>query len=370
MIAWIMTSPITINQSERETLANDIRQWGAELGFDAIGIADLGLSEHEDHLNRWLELNRHGEMEYMQRHGSKRSRPQELVPGTLSVITARLDYAPTDIENAENVLEQGDIAYISRYALGRDYHKVMRAKLKKLAMKIEARIGPIGYRVFSDSAPVLEKALAEKSGLGWIGKHTNLLDSKTGSWFFLGELFLDIELPTDETASNHCGSCQRCIEVCPTQAIVAPYELDARKCISYLTIELKGEIPQEFRSSIGNRVYGCDDCQLFCPWNKFAQSSREDDFKPRKDLHDRELLALFEWDEETFLSNTEGSAIRRIGYQSWLRNLAVGLGNAPYSQKVIESLQARLGSCSDLVDEHINWALSEQYAKQADVTEG
>jgi epoxyqueuosine reductase len=305
----------------------------------------------------------HGEMEYMQRHGSKRSHPEELVPGTCRVVSVRLDYAPHDIDLAENVLEQADIGYISRYALGRDYHKVLRNKLQKLAKKIEAYVGPFGYRVFTDSAPVLEKALAEKAGLGWIGKHSNLLHSKRGSWFFLGEIFIDLELPVDAPASNHCGSCTACIDCCPTKAIIGPYQVDARRCISYLTIELKGAIPEQFRTAIGNRIYGCDDCQLVCPWNKFAQPSRESDFSPRAQLTDKDLLDLFSWSEEAFLSNTEGTAIRRIGYQRWLRNIAVALGNAPYSKEIIDAMRKRQTDCTALVSEHLDWAIEQQLEK-------
>jgi len=303
----------------------------------------------------------HGDMHYMHKHGRKRTRPAQLVPGTRRVISVRMDYAPKDIQQAETMLEKRDIAYISRYALGRDYHK----GLKKLAERINNDIGEFGYRVFTDSAPVLEKALAEKSGLGWIGKHSNLLDSKTGSWFFLGELYVDLELPIDAAATNHCGSCTKCIDVCPTQAIVGPYQVDARLCISYLTIELKGSIPVELRSKMGNRIYGCDDCQFVCPWNKFAQTTKEPDFTPREQLTDQKLVDLFGWSEAQFLSHTQGTAIRRIGYQAWLRNIAVALGNAETDSEqakhdIISSLKKRLTTESPMLREHIEWALTKQ----------
>ncbi|MBL4673946.1 MAG: tRNA epoxyqueuosine(34) reductase QueG, partial [Arenicella sp.] len=260
---------------------------------------------------------------------------------------------------AEEVLENQNTAYISRYALGRDYHKVIRSRLKKLAQRIQQEIGEFGYRVFTDSAPVMEKALAEKAGLGWIGKHSNLLDSKTGSWFFLGEIYVDLPLPTDTAATNHCGSCQKCIDVCPTKAIVGPYQVDARLCISYLTIELKGAIPVELRSKLGNRIYGCDDCQLICPWNKYAKLSLVDDFQARNTLDDISLLELFAWSEEYFLNTLQGSPIRRIGFQSWLRNIAVALGNAPYSDNIVSALTEKLAEASELVADHINWALTQ-----------
>lgn len=350
----------TLNDATLTNLALDIKRWGAELGFDSVGIADIELAEHEQHLNRWLAKGMHGEMHYMHKHGSKRTRPDQLVVGTQRVVSVRLDYAPADIAQAEKVLADDQVGYISRYALGRDYHKVMRKKLKQLAQRIDAQIGEFGHRIFVDSAPVMEKALAEKAGLGWIGKHSNLLDAKTGSWFFLGELYLDLPLPVDLAASNHCGSCQKCIDVCPTQAIVAPYTVDARRCISYLTIELKGSIPEEFRPAMGNRIYGCDDCQLVCPWNKFAQTTRQADFTPREQLTDRKLLDLFNWSEQNFLDNTEGTAIRRIGYTAWLRNIAVALGNAAPDNAIIKALNARLCDAPELVKEHIRWAITRQ----------
>lgn len=342
------------------TLANQIKAWGLALGFQQVGITDIDLSAYEPKLLAWLEKGFHGEMHYMEKHGTKRTRPAELVPGTVRVISVRMDYFPED-SNAIGVLNNASLGYVSRYALGRDYHKVLRSRLTQLAEKIREAIKESEYRVFTDSAPVLEKPLAEKAGLGWIGKHTNLINSKAGSYFFLGEIFTNLPLPIDTPqAMSHCGSCTACIDVCPTQAIIAPYQLDARRCISYLTIELHGSIPLEFRSMIGNRVYGCDDCQLFCPWNKFSKSTQEDDFKPRHDLAAATLIALFAWDEATFLKKTEGSAIRRIGHTRWLRNIAVALGNAPTSDAVIQALQSRLNHPSDLVKEHVTWALEKQ----------
>jgi len=297
-------------------------------------------------------------MEYMARHGDKRGRPAELVPGTLRVISVRMNYLPP--EPHFEVLERPDLAYISRYALGRDYHKVLRARLATLARRMEALIGPFGYRVFVDSAPVLEKALAEKAGLGWIGKHTLLLDRSAGSWFFLGELYTDLPLPVSEPASGHCGTCQACIAICPTQAIVAPYRLDARRCISYLTIEQRGSIPETLRPLMGNRVFGCDDCQMACPWNRFARITTEGDFSPRHHLDHASLIDLFAWTEEEFLSRTEGSPIRRAGYSGWLRNLAVALGNAPQSAAVVAALLKKRPSVNAMVAEHIDWALTRQ----------
>lgn len=340
-------------------LAVDIKTWGRELGFAQIGIADVDLSDAETHLLNWLSQGRHGEMHYMESHGTRRSRPQELIPGILRVISVRLDYLPGQAADSEAVLRYPQQGFVSRYALGRDYHKVMRRRLQQLAERIEANIGPFQYRAFSDSAPVLEKALAEKAGLGWIGKHTNLIDKQTGSWFFLGELYTDLPLPADTPAGDHCGTCRACIDVCPTQAIVAPYELDARRCISYLTIELRGSIPVELRPLIGNRIYGCDDCQLVCPWNRFAQPTGEPDFAPRHGLDAPELVRLFSWTEEEFLKYTEGSAIRRIGYECWLRNIAIALGNAPASESITNALKAQLENHSGLVREHVSWALAQ-----------
>jgi epoxyqueuosine reductase len=341
------------------TLARDIKSWGHALGFQQVGIADTTLDEHETQLLNWLAAGRHGEMGYMAQHGTRRTRPAELVPGTLRVISVRMDYLPGSATSADAVLHKPELGMISRYALGRDYHKVVRARLQKLADRIAARVGPFGYRAFTDSAPVLEKALAEKAGLGWIGKHTNLLTHDAGSWFFLGELYTDLPLPLDAPASNHCGTCQACIDICPTQAIVAPYQLDARRCISYLTIELRGSIPVELRPLMGNRIYGCDDCQMVCPWNKFAQPTKEPDFAPRHGLDAPELVELFAWTEEEFLKKTEGSAIRRIGYACWLRNIAVAIGNAPTSADVVDALKTRIDHLSELVREHVLWALTQ-----------
>ena len=338
-------------------LAADIKAWGRALGFQQVGIADTDLSAAEAHLLSWLDRGRHGEMQYMESHGTRRSRPQEFQPGTLRVISARLDYLPGRAADSETVMRDAQRGFISRYALGRDYHKVVRARLQMLAERIEAQVGQFQYRAFSDRAPVLEKALAEKAGLGWIGKHTNLIDQQTGSWFFLGELYTDLPLPLDTPAENHCGTCHACLDVCPTQAIVAPYELDARRCISYLTIELRGAIPEELRPLIGNRIYGCDDCQLVCPWNRFARATNESDFTPRHGLDAPALIELFSWTEEEFLKYTEGSAIRRIGHECWLRNIAVALGNAPTSDPVVGALKARLEHGSELVREHVRWAL-------------
>lgn len=351
------TQSSNLSTEQLQHLAQQIKMWGKQIGFDYVGISDTDLTEHEQYLDQWLAKGMQGEMGYMSKHGTKRSRPDELVEGTIRVISVRLDYAPADIKQSESVLEKAEIGYISRYALGRDYHKVMRQKLKQLAQKVQTEIGDFGYRVFSDSAPVLEKALAQKSGSGWIGKHSNLLDSKTGSWFFLGELFVDLPLPTDQAATNHCGTCRKCIDICPTQAIVAPYVVDARRCISYLTIELKDSIPEEFREAMGNRIYGCDDCQFVCPWNKFAETTKVNDFTPREKLTDQNLIDLFNWSEQEFLDNTEGTAIRRIGYQSWLRNIAVALGNTERSKEVIQTLENKKENSSIMVREHIDWAL-------------
>jgi epoxyqueuosine reductase len=337
----------------------DIRRWGQELGFQHIGVSDIDLARAETHLAEWLGEDNHGAMHYMQRHGKKRSRPAELVPGTMRIISARMDYLPQSQDDAIRLLDHESRAYISRYALGRDYHKVLRRRLRNLARQIEERIGDFGYRVFVDSAPVLEKAIAEKAGLGWIGKHTNLIDRKAGSWFFLGELYTDLPLPVDDPEISHCGSCRACIDVCPTDAIVAPYKLDARRCISYLTIELKEAIPVEYRKAIGNRIYGCDDCQLFCPWNKFAKPTAEGDFVPRHNLDDPQLTELFAWSESTWLAKTEGSAIRRIGYELWLRNIAIALGNAKTTPEVVGALNKRRSSESKLVAEHVAWALAQ-----------
>jgi epoxyqueuosine reductase len=338
-------------------LAARIKRWGLELGFAQVGIATADLGDDETHLLNWLARGRHGEMDYMARHGTRRSRPAELHAGTVRVISARMDYDPPGARDAWEVIEDPELGFVSRYALGRDYHKLIRARLQKLADRITHEIGPFGYRAFSDSAPVLEKALARNAGLGWIGKHTNLINRRAGSWFFLGELYTDLPLPADEAESDHCGTCVRCIEVCPTQAIVGPQQLDARRCISYLTIELRSSIPVELRPLIGNRIYGCDDCQLVCPWNKFAKKSVEPDFAVRHGLDEAALVDLFGWSEAEFLARTEGSAIRRIGHEQWLRNIAVAMGNAPRNPAIIESLKSRAGHPSALVREHVQWAL-------------
>ena len=347
-----------MNHETLQHITGKIRQWGTELGFQHIGISDIDLSNAEANLSEWLQAGFHGEMEWMEHHGSKRTQAAELVPGTVRIISARMDYFP-DAQNAEQLLEQPEQAYISRYALGRDYHKLLRKRLQQLATHIEETIGPFGYRVFVDSAPVMEKPIAAKAGLGWIGKHSNLIDKQTGSWFFLGEIYIDLPLAVDETEDNHCGTCTTCIDICPTQAIVEPYVVDARRCISYLTIELKGAIPKEFRKAMGNRIYGCDDCQLCCPWNRFAQLSNEQDFQPRHQLDSAKLIDLFNWDEQTFLKNTEGSAIRRIGYERWLRNIAIALGNAPTTSDIISTLKNKCNNAaiSEMVQEHIDWAL-------------
>jgi len=353
--------PQDSSQTDLQQLAENIRVWSELLGFQQLGITDTLMDVHEARLLEWLECGFHGEMDYMQKHGSKRSRPAELVDGTLRVISVRMDYFPPDSEAIQAVLDSPELGFISRYALGRDYHKLMRKRLQQLADKITAEIGDFGYRVFVDSAPVLEKPLAEKAGLGWIGKHTNLINPHAGSWFFLGEIYTDLPLPIDTpSAESHCGTCRACIDICPTDAIVAPYKLDARRCISYLTIELHGAIPVEFRSQMGNRIYGCDDCQLVCPWNRFSEPSRESDFAARHPLDAPDLVELFMWDEQTFLDRTEGSAIRRIGYRRWLRNIAVALGNAPRSDAIVRALNSRRG-LDPMIDEHIEWAL-EQHA--------
>ncbi len=341
-------------------VAIGIKKWGRELGFQQVGIADIDPGGSEDRLMAWLEQGRMGEMDYMIRYGVKRARPAELVPGTQRVVSVRMDYLPEDQGRLHERLENPTTAFISRYALGRDYHKLMRNRLKRLADRITTEIGPCGHRAFVDSAPVLEKALAQNAGLGWIGKHTNLINDRAGSWFFLGELFVDLPLPLDQPATNHCGRCHACLDACPTGAILAPYELDARLCISYLTIELKGPIPEHLRPLIGNRIYGCDDCQMVCPWNRFARLTLEQDFLPRQGLDAATLISLFSWDETEFLFRTEGSAIRRLGHHRWLRNLAVALGNAPPSPAASAALEARREHDSALVREHVGWALAHQ----------
>ena len=353
-------NPLQINYS---ALVTQIRDWARELGFQAVGVSDTDLSAMEKGLQTWLALGMHGEMDYMANHGIKRRQPSELVPGTLRVISLRMNYLAPQARGSEQVLADGERAFISRYALGRDYHKVLRNRLAKLADQIRVVVSEFDGRVFTDSAPVMEVELASKSGVGWRGKHTLLLSREHGSWFFLGEIYVNLPLPVDELQQEHCGTCSRCIEVCPTQAIVAPYILDARRCISYLTIELKGSIPVEFRRLIGNRIYGCDDCQLVCPWNGFAQTSVERDFAVRHRLDDVSLVELFEWDEAEFRTKLAGSAIYRIGYEQWLRNIAVALGNSPKSDIVVTSLQCRSTHPSSLVREHTLWALEQQVNK-------
>jgi epoxyqueuosine reductase len=342
-------------------LAATIKAWGRELGFQAVGIADTDLSVVEPRLEEWLASGFAGELDYMRKHGAKRTRPASLVPGTLRVISARMDYRP-GAADSEAILADGGKAFVARYALGRDYHKVLRARLRRLAERIRGEVGEAGYRVFVDSAPVMEVELARKSGLGWRGKHTLLLAREAGSFFFLGEIYTDLPLPVDAPAGEHCGSCAKCIEVCPTRAIVAPYVLDARRCISYLTIELKGSIPVELRPLIGNRVFGCDDCQLVCPWNRYARFTAEPDFRVRNGLDCLELLELFSWSDDEFRERLSGSAILRIGYERWSRNLAVALGNAPTGDRIVAALRQRAADPSALVREHIVWALERHGA--------
>ncbi|HWG71770.1 MAG TPA: tRNA epoxyqueuosine(34) reductase QueG [Steroidobacteraceae bacterium] len=347
-------------------LVADMRRWGQELGFSRLGIARIDLADDEAHFLDWLRAGFNGEMSYMSRHGSKRSRPAELLPGTVSCVAVRMDYWPRRAADAQATLADPAVAYVSRYALGRDYHKLIRSRLQKLCDRIEHAVGPFGHRVFTDSAPVLEKALARNAGLGWIGKHTNLIDRDAGSYFFLGEIYLDLDLPADTASTAHCGSCGACIPACPTGAIVGPYRLDARRCISYLTIELSGAIPLEFRRAIGNRIYGCDDCQLACPWNKFARPTAEKDFAVRHGLDHAQLVELFCWSEAQFIERTSGSAIHRIGYERWLRNIAVALGNAPTSPALLAALHARAQHASSLVREHVLWALAQHASVPVD----
>jgi epoxyqueuosine reductase len=352
-------------KSDPKRLKDQIKTWGIELGFQQLGISDIDLDTAETRLKEWVAARYHGEMEYMVRHGERRSRPDELVPDTIRVISARMNYLPVEETPPATLLENGNRAYIARYALGRDYHKVLRKRLQSLADRIQAAVGPFGYRVFVDSAPVMEKPLAEKAGLGWIGKNTNIINKGAGSWFLLGEIYTDLPLPLDSRATDHCGTCAACIDVCPTDAIVAPYVVDARRCISYLTIELKGAIPLEYRPAIGNRIFGCDDCQLFCPWNKFASTSDEPDFAPRHELDSADLVALFAWTKTQWDEKTAGSAIRRPGYEGWLRNIAVALGNAPASAAILGALNSRANDDSAIVREHVAWALEQQNRKFA-----
>jgi epoxyqueuosine reductase len=349
------------SDQELAQLTRDIKAWGREFGFQEIAISDCELGEHKTHLDNWLANDMAGEMDYMRRHKELRHHPEQLQAGAIRAICVRMDYLP-QATDAQVLVEQPNKAYVSRYALGRDYHKLIRGRLAKLAKKIEAAAGG-NHRAFVDSAPILERALAEKSGMGWIGKNTMLINKDAGSWFFLGEIYTSLPLPIDQPTTQHCGSCNACIDICPTNAFTGPYQLDAKRCISYLTIELKGSIPEEFRKPMGNHVFGCDDCQTACPWNKFAQHTQEDDFQPRHGLDSAEILSLFKWGEDTFLEKTAGSAIRRIGHQGWPRNLAIGLGNAPFDAEIIAELKTQLGHPSAVVNEHITWAIAQQEAK-------
>jgi epoxyqueuosine reductase len=350
-----------LSATELEQLATQIKAWGLDLGFQQLGIAPASAGDAQAGLDQWLAAGFQGEMAYMAKHGHRRSRPAELVPGTVRVIMARMDYLPPEAEPPAALLNEPDTAYIARYSLGRDYHKLLRRRLQQLADRIARQFGPFGYRVFVDSGPIMEKPLAALAGLGWQGKHTNLINRDAGSWFLLGALLTDLPLPLDEPVTNHCGTCRACLDVCPTQAIVAPYQLDARRCISYLTIENRGVIPEEFRAAMGNRIFGCDDCQLFCPWNKFAQATGEADFLPRHGLDTPALLDLFSWSETEWEERTRGSALRRPGYNGWLRNIAVALGNARPSERVRKALQGQLNHASALVREHVEWALGRQH---------
>lgn len=352
-----MTHPFDLNQ-----LAQHIKQWGQSLGFQQVGICDTDLAAEEPKLQAWLDQQYHGEMTWMARHGMLRARPHELLLGTLRVITVRMNYLPANARFA-STLKNSELGYISRYALGRDYHKLLRQRLKKLGEQIQVYCGELNFRPFVDSAPIMERPLAAKAGIGWVGKHSLLLNPEVGSWFFLGELLIDLPLPVDKPVEDQCGRCVACITTCPTGAIVAPYTVDARRCISYLTIELEGTIPEEFRPLIGNRIYGCDDCQLICPWNRFSPLSDEEDFSPRAALHAPPLIELFSWNEEKFLRITEGSAIRRIGHLRWLRNIAVALGNAPYQDIIVTTLRTRLGE-NPMLDEHITWAIAQQLMRR------
>ncbi|TBL63200.1 tRNA epoxyqueuosine(34) reductase QueG [Hafnia paralvei] len=356
-----MTHPLDLNQ-----LAQHIKQWGQSLGFQQVGICDTDLSVEEPRLKAWLDKQYHGEMAWMERHGMMRARPHELQPGTLRVISVRMNYLPAHAFFAKT-LKNPQLGYISRYALGRDYHKLLRNRLKRLGEMIQEYCEgvDINFRPFVDSAPILERPLAAKAGIGWVGKHSLILNQEAGSWFFLGELLIDLPLPVDKPLEEQCGRCVACMTTCPTGAIVEPYVVDARRCISYLTIELESAIPEEFRPLMGNRIYGCDDCQMICPWNRFSQLTNEDDFSPRQKLHIPKLIELFQWDEPTFLKITEGSAIRRIGHLRWLRNISVALGNAPYEAQIIPLLESRLGM-SDVLDEHIVWAVKQQLEKRGE----
>lgn len=360
----VSPAPLPASAPDYGALAARVRELAREFGFQRCGITGVELGDDEAYLRDWLAQGLYGSMDWMARHGELRARPDELHPGTVRVISVGLDYG-RDSDEAWATLDDSERAYVARYALGRDYHKLMRQRLQRLADRIAEVVGPFGHRVFVDSAPVLERALARNAGLGWIGKHTCLIDKDGGSFFFLGEIYVDLPLPVDVPASAHCGTCRRCIDVCPTQAIVAPYRLDARRCIAYLTIEHEGAIPEDLRAPIGNRIFGCDDCQLICPWNKFAQRTDEPDFRVRNDLDKATLVDLFAWSEEEFLQRTEGSAIRRSGHERWLRNIAVALGNARSTPEVIGALRARRESASPMVREHIEWALRRHGADDA-----
>ena len=352
-----------LTKKDLSLLAEQIKLWSSELGFSSIGITDIDLSQDQRYLEKWLEKDYHGEMKYMEKHGKKRSKPAELVEGTKRIISLSMNYLPVNYNGLE-LLKEDKKAFVSGYARGRDYHKIMRSRLKKLVSKIKVHSSHEN-RVFVDSAPVLEKALAQKAGLGWIGKNTLLLNKNAGSYFFLGEIYTDLELPIDEPEIvNHCGSCTSCMDVCPTKAFEGPNQLDARKCISYLTIEYKGSIKEELRPMMGNRIFGCDDCQIFCPWNKFLKITDEADFKPRHNLDDIELSILFMWSEEEFLKKTQGSPIRRAGYESWLRNIAIALGNAQSSVEVLRVLHSKKDDPSEIVKEHVNWAIEQHKNKE------
>jgi epoxyqueuosine reductase len=353
-----------LSATDHQTLREKILSWATELGFDAIGVSDIDLSHDHQILTRWLHKKYHANMQYMENNLHLRHHPNELVPNTFRIISARMPYLSISQNQSKEILKQPERAYISRYALGRDYHKMMRKRLANLAEKIRTQIPDLTYRVFADSAPVLEKPLARKAGLGWVGKHSLILDKEAGSWFFIGEIFTNLSLPCDQPQADACGPCRACREICPTQAIVADKVVDSNRCISYLTIENKGPIPVEYRTAMGNRIFGCDDCQLYCPWNRFAQFTKQEDFSARHGLEDAQLVELFGWSESTFLRKTEGSALRRTGYLGWLRNLAVALGNAPYGQNIIEALNGRLKDDSPMVLEHVQWALAQQMNKQ------
>jgi epoxyqueuosine reductase len=345
-----------------QDLVEKIKLWATELGFSQVGISDIDLEKHQDYLDDWLAKGYHGNMDYMARHGDMRSHPDKLHPGTIRVISVRMNYLPANARFAAT-LKDSTLAYVSRYALGRDYHKLMRNRLKQLGEKIKLECQQLDYRPFVDSAPILERPLAQKAGIGWVGKHTLTINEQQGSWFFLGELLVDIPLPVSQEATNQCGSCVACMTICPTQAITAPYVVDARRCISYLTIEHQGSIPTALRPLLGNRIYGCDDCQLICPWNRYGQLTKENDFLPRQQLDNISLLELFAWNESEFLDKTQGSPIRRIGFENWQRNLAIALGNAAGDPQIIAALTTKFSTSSELVKEHIQWAVEQQQAR-------